>query len=813
MSRIPAPSRGTPSVRGTPRKAAQESPTKLTPGGTARTRTTSSIKRATTPVKSTTISRRNDAPKVPVLDDPADRPLSIKEAIALKRAEAKKAQAAKSTPLDDFSTLEDAIPDAPPPEEEDILGRPPLRETIEKAKQTGSVNLSTRGLQCIPSALFELHLGVNPVPLPSVPDEPPLPPAVETGRVRKSSAWYEGRDLEILKAWGNEIVEIQPEIALFGSLKSVDLHKNKIAMVPKEFADLAALTTLDLSHNALTSLPPNIFSLPALSNLNISHNRLTSLPFSAPFASAVTKKPTFASHGFLGEPAIERSTVPLPKLAIFDASNNDFSAVAIDLDLPKALINLDLSSNHLDSEGPEACSKLLAKLATLPKLKVLRFERADISDGIFDSVADSHDPFPSLSVLDFGYTKVTEGGARSGLKGLKKELTFEVTNDEPPSGTVCIIVGKKLVREAWEIEAERQAKSRADKKAAEPLGLDWENAPPSVSKAQKAALKPVVKPVPIVKEAWEIEAEQGLLTEGGRRRARAAAAAAKEIGIGEPPRQSSPTKMLTLADPQYYSNRTDTLTLPASVAAKPGHARAISLASTAFEKLSAPRASDVALPTATLPLSLIASQSFAQNLKVLVLNSRRLDRSFTLPAASPAEPLLPRLEELNLEGCNLGDSVSVSIASAEETIAVPSMTRPTLPLIAELFPSVRNLNLAYNQLTAASLTDSTLSGLLTADGNLHKGLKQLHLRGNRIAELDGFQALAVLFKGNRDVPGWTLEELDLRDNEISKLPAELGLLPLDSFLVDGNLFRVPARRVWEREGTKGLLTWLRLRLE
>jgi hypothetical protein len=29
--------------------------------------------------------------------------------------------------------------------------------------------------------------------------------------------------------------------------------------------------------------------------------------------------------------------------------------------------------------------------------------------------------------------------------------------------------------------------------------------------------------------------------------------------------------------------------------------------------------------------------------------------------------------------------------------------------------------------------------------------------------------------------------LDLRDNKISKLPSELGILPLDVFLVDGNM--------------------------
>jgi Leucine-rich repeat (LRR) protein len=44
-----------------------------------------------------------------------------------------------------------------------------------------------------------------------------------------------------------------------------------------------------------------------------------------------------------------------------------------------------------------------------------------------------------------------------------------------------------------------------------------------------------------------------------------------------------------------------------------------------------------------------------------------------------------------------------------------------------------------------------------------------------------------MFRCHRSVPDWKLEELDLRDNEISNLPGELGLLPLDVFLVDGNV--------------------------
>lgn len=542
-----------------------------------------------------------------------------------------------------------------------------------------------------------------------------------------------------------------------------------------------------------------------------------------------------------------RASTPLPKLAIFNASNNQLTAASIDLDIPKAIITLDLSGNPLESDGSQACSKLIAALATLQKLKVLRCEKADISDGALEGISRSRTVFPAISVLDFGATKITENGATRGLQGLSQELTFEITNEDPPAGVARVIIGKKIVREAWEIEAERRSKARAGKAA--DTGLEWENASPAQTRAgslqQKAKIQAPAATAPVVKEAWEIEAEQGLLTEGGKRRARAAAAAAAAaggsgVGLGAPPRQPSPTKTSSLADPQYYTARTETLKLPPSTAPPKvaGHSRAFSLAAPSL--VDPARATDVTLPTATMPLSLIVVQPFAHTLKVLILSSRRMDRSFTLPPLPYSEPLLPRLEELNLEGCNLADTISISTASAEETTPVASSdTRPLLPLLTELFPTLRNLNLAYNTLTSAALTTPVLSALiLSSSSPERKGLQQLHLRGNRITDLDGFQGIALLFKGNRTVAEWGLEELDLRDNEIGKLHSELGLLPLDVFLVDGNVyvflssffvpslfipvtgadcnhnrFRVPARRVWEREGTKGLLSWLRGRIE
>ena len=97
---------------------------------------------------------------------------------------------------------------------------------------SGALNLASRSLPCIPSALFEIHLGIKPEPLKLVPVEPPITtsssddPSAARRRAdnHKGPSWYEAQDLEILKAWSNEIVEIQPEISMFGSLKTIDVR-------------------------------------------------------------------------------------------------------------------------------------------------------------------------------------------------------------------------------------------------------------------------------------------------------------------------------------------------------------------------------------------------------------------------------------------------------------------------------------------------------------------------------------------------------------------------------------------------------------
>lgn len=104
----------------------------------------------------------------------------------------------------------------------------------------GAINISSRDLPCIPSALFEIHLGLTPEPLKLVPNEPPLPqndPAGGRKGAAKNVNWYDAKDLEVIKAWSNKIVELQPELSLFGSLKTLDVRLHVIMLIAWSLID------------------------------------------------------------------------------------------------------------------------------------------------------------------------------------------------------------------------------------------------------------------------------------------------------------------------------------------------------------------------------------------------------------------------------------------------------------------------------------------------------------------------------------------------------------------------------------------------
>ena len=544
------------------------------------------------------------------------------------------------------------------------------------------------------------------------------------------------------------------------------LQHNRLVTLPETFADLTSLVSLDLSHNALTSLPTQFFALPSLSVLDISHNSLTTLPFNTPFDPATrTRAPTRRSSDFYSAPEIVRATRPLPRLTSLDASHNKIVASDIHSDgIPQDLKIFNLAYNPLgDVAG------LLASLSAVTQLVELRMSKCDIDDTSFPtsllSSAANERAFPKLAVLDLEETRATKEFVSAAFSAVSQTLDFEISVDDHrtvPAGTLAVAVGKRIVREAWEIEADRQAQRLLEKRSAANLR--------AAAAASAPALPP--PPPPVLKEQWEIDAEQGLLTEGAQRRARAEATqrvAADDVAVEAP--AANATEAPAALD-RYWDARTFTLTLPSSTGRS--------------SRAGANTKDPEPLPRATLPLTLIAPQSFADTLRVLELRGRRAEPAFILPPAtdSGSGPLLPHLETLNLEGCAMSDTVP----GAEEGGG-------TLRVLARLFPSLRNLELAYNDLTGAALARETLEVLLFA-GEGRAGLRRLCLCGNKIEELEGLRELArAVFGAEKDGDGeeegrrkkWSLEELDVRENSIAVLAGELGLLPLEIFLVDGNL--------------------------
>lgn len=139
-SRVPRPrtTSSTPRGRANPAPSTPTTPSRPTRGlaaPTLRTKTSTTTLKPPAPRPKTPASPSNEKPPSPS----SPRALSIKEQIALRRAEQlKKVTSSKPASMDaseDGSMLESATPVV----EDDILGRLSIRDTIDRAKSSGSL--------------------------------------------------------------------------------------------------------------------------------------------------------------------------------------------------------------------------------------------------------------------------------------------------------------------------------------------------------------------------------------------------------------------------------------------------------------------------------------------------------------------------------------------------------------------------------------------------------------------------------------------------------------------------------------------------
>ncbi|CAG8697567.1 1195_t:CDS:2 [Acaulospora colombiana] len=222
-SRLPRPrtTSATPKAKATPASASTSTPSrperKLAAPPTLRTKVSASKLKSSAKSPVTPPAKEIPPP-------PSQRTLSIKEQIALRRAEQqKKATSTRSAASDNWEEGSVAESSVNGPDE-DILGRWSIRDTIDRAKSSGSIVLASRELTQIPTYLFETHLSMTPEPLKNAPPEVVEPEAPSKIKRSGNTTWYEQVDLTSLKVWDNELVEIQPEISLFGSLKIIDVR-------------------------------------------------------------------------------------------------------------------------------------------------------------------------------------------------------------------------------------------------------------------------------------------------------------------------------------------------------------------------------------------------------------------------------------------------------------------------------------------------------------------------------------------------------------------------------------------------------------
>ncbi|XP_033338539.2 uncharacterized protein LOC117227426 isoform X1 [Megalopta genalis] len=326
---------------------------------------------------------------------------------------------------------------------------------IISARNTGNLNLSSKGLYTVPSRVWHIN---------ALTREEVKQLHFEFDYVHENERWWEQEPLKtldlsynslttisskieclselttllvsignVLNLHNNSLEDLPPEIGCLNKLKILNLSNNKIEKLPHEFYKLSEVQELSLKNNSLIDLDPAIGDLIMLSHLDLSCNRLSELP---------------VGMGYL------------VRLTCLDISHNILTELPPDLTNMRALLQLDASNNELETLPPlgelrklQTLMLQINKLTTFPDLSgctmlrtlhlannniteidmlclegVGKLRTLTLGNNNIDSMPEEIIKLVNLEILDLSYNKLTIVPNYVGILPNLKQLAIEGNN-------------------------------------------------------------------------------------------------------------------------------------------------------------------------------------------------------------------------------------------------------------------------------------------------------------------------------------------------------------------------------------------------
>jgi len=174
-----------------------------------------------------------------------------------------------------------------------------VRLAIKQAKQTGTLNISERGLTAFPPELEHYE------------------------ECQEGEKWWELEPLVKVKAHTNQITALPVQIlSVFRSCTLLELQHNALTTLPSDWSAMVSLAELHLSHNRLAALPASLFILPSLRLLDAADNALTALPDINPTQPPCTLTELLLAHNQLHVISEDLLATLMATLQVLDVSSN-----------------------------------------------------------------------------------------------------------------------------------------------------------------------------------------------------------------------------------------------------------------------------------------------------------------------------------------------------------------------------------------------------------------------------------------------------------------------------------------------------------